>query len=106
MPKFLIKAAYTPEGTRGLMKEGGTARKAAIQKLIEAQGGRLETFYFSYGVDDVIIIVDMPDQNAGLALSLAVNASGAVRLQTSPLITPEELDKAAKVSVIYTPPGR
>ena len=57
-------------------------------------------------IDDVIIIVDMPDQNAGLALSLAVNASGAVRLQTSPLITPEELDKAAKVSVIYTPPGR
>jgi len=104
MPMFLIKAAYTAEATRGLIKEGGTARKAAVQKLVEAQGGRLEAFYFAYGADDAIIIVDMPDAIAGLALSLAVNASGAVRLQTLPLITPEELDKAGKVSVAYTPP--
>ena len=104
MPKFLIKVAYTAEGTRGLMKEGGTARKAAVQRLIEGQGGTLEVFYYAYGADDAILIADMPDANSGLAMSLAVNASGAVRLQTVPLITPEELDKAAKLSVPYTPP--
>ena len=105
MAKFLIKAAYTAEGTRGLMKEGGTARRAAIQKLVEAQGGKLEAFYYAYGADDAIIIVDM-DANAGLALTLAVNASGAARLQSAPLITPEDVDKATKASVAYTPPGR
>jgi uncharacterized protein with GYD domain len=106
MPKFLIKATYTAEGARGLVKDGGSARRAAVQKLVEAQGGKLEAFYFAYGDDDAIIICDMPDANSGLATSLAVNASGAVRLQTTPLITPEDVDKAAKISVAYTPPGR
>lgn len=105
MPKFLIKAAYTAEGTRGLMKEGGTARRAAIQKLLEDRGGRVESFYYAYGQDDALIVVDVPDAASGLALTLAVNASGAVRLSTVPLITPEELDAAAKISVSYRPPG-
>ena len=70
MPKFLIKATYTAEGARGLVKDGGSARRAAVQKLIEAQGGKLEAFYFAYGDDDAIIICDMPDANAGLATSL------------------------------------
>ena len=105
MAKFLIKVAYTAEGTRGLMKEGGTSRRAAIQKLIEDRGGRLEAFYFAYGEDDALLIVDVPDSSTGLALTLAVNASGAARLSTVPLLTPEDVDAAAKISVSYRPPG-
>jgi uncharacterized protein with GYD domain len=105
MPKFLIKVTYTAEGTRGLIKEGGTARRSAVQKLVEAQGGRLEAFYYAYGDEDAILIVDVPDARSGLALSLAVNASGAVRLTTMPLITPEEVDAAGKVSIAYRPPS-
>jgi uncharacterized protein with GYD domain len=105
MPKFLIKVAYTAEGTRGLMKEGGSSRRAAIQKLIEDRGGRLEAFYFAYGEDDALLIVDVPDSSSGLALTLAVNASGAARLSTVPLLTPEDVDAAAKISVSYRPPG-
>jgi uncharacterized protein with GYD domain len=105
MPKFLIKASYTTDGARGLLKEGGTGRKAAVQKLIESMSGKVEAFYFAYGEDDAYVIVDMPDATSGLALSLAVNASGAVRLATIPLITPEEIDLASKKSVSYRAPG-
>jgi uncharacterized protein with GYD domain len=105
MPKFLIKVAYTAEGTRGLAKEGGSARRSAVQKMIEGQGGKLETFYYAFGADDAILIVDMPDASSGLALTLAVNASGAARLTTVPLITPEEVDAAGKIAVAYRPPG-
>ena len=42
MPKFLIKATYTSDGTKGLLKEGGTKRRAAVQKIIEAAGGKLD----------------------------------------------------------------
>jgi uncharacterized protein with GYD domain len=105
MAKFLVKASYTSEGTRGLMKEGGTARRAAIQKLLEGLGGTLEAFYFTYGEDDVLVIADLPDSSSGLALSLAGNASGAIRLSTVPLITTEEFDAAAKKSVAYRAPG-
>jgi uncharacterized protein with GYD domain len=105
MPKFMIKASYTAEGARGLLKEGGTARRAAVQKIIEGIGGKVEAFYFAFGEDDAYVITDLPDTASGLAVSLAVNASGAVRLSTIPLITPEEIDAAAKKSVQYRAPG-
>jgi uncharacterized protein with GYD domain len=105
MQKFLIKATYTAEGAKGLLKEGGSKRRAAIQKLIEGLGGKLESFYYAYGDDDAYIISDLPDAATGLAISLAVNASGAVRLSTTPLMTPEEVDAAAKKTVNYQAPG-
>jgi hypothetical protein len=41
----------------------------------------------------------------GVALGLAVNADGRTRLKTVVLLTPEEIDQAAKMSVDYRPPG-
>jgi uncharacterized protein with GYD domain len=105
MPKFLIKASYNTDGARGLMKEGGTGRRKAVEQLVQGMGGKVEAFYFAYGEADVYVITDLPDANAGLAVSLAVNASGAVRLQTIPLITPEEIDTASKKAVSYRAPG-
>jgi len=105
MPKFMIKASYNTDGAKGLMKEGGTARRAAVQKLVESVGGKVEAFYFAYGEADAYIITDMPDAATGIAISLTVNASGAVRLSTIPLITPEELDAASKKTVNYRAPG-
>lgn len=105
MPKFMVKASYNAEGARGLLKEGGTARRAAVQKIVTGLGGKLEAFYFAYGDHDAYVIADFPDTAAGIALSLAVNASGAVRLSTIPLITPEEIDAASKKSVGYRAPG-
>ena len=105
MPKFMLKASYTAEATRGLMKEGGTGRRAAVHKLIEGLGGKVESFYFAYGDADAYVIADLPDATAGVAVSLAVNATGAVRLTTVPLVTPEEVDMACKRSVTYRAPG-
>jgi uncharacterized protein with GYD domain len=105
MAKVLVKASYTTEGVRGLQKEGGTGRRNAIKKLIEGLGGTMETFYYAYGDDDVYVICDLPNDAAGIAISLAVNASGAVRLSTVPLITPEEMDVACKQSIPYRAPG-
>jgi uncharacterized protein with GYD domain len=68
-------------------------------------GGKMEAFYYAYGDADAYIIVDVPNALDGLALSIAVNASGAVSLATVPLITPEEMDAACKKSVNYRAPG-
>ena len=104
MPKFMFKASYTAEGSRGVMKEGGTARRAAVQRVIETLGGRIEAFYFVYGEDDVYVIADFPEAASGLALSLAVNGSGVVRVTTVPLITVEEMDAACEKHVAYKSP--
>jgi uncharacterized protein with GYD domain len=106
MPKFLIKASYNPDGVRGLIKEGGSRRRAAVQKIVEGLGGKLEAFYYAYGEDDAVIIVDLPDATTGLALSLTVNATGVVRLSTTPLLAPEDIDAASKKTVDYKAPGQ
>ena len=105
MAKYMAKAKYTAEGTQGLLKDGGSARVASVTKAVKKLGGKVEAFYFAYGAADAIIIVDLPDETAGLALSLAVNASGAVTLEMVHLITPKQMDEAAKKTVGYTAPG-
>ncbi len=105
MPKFLVKATYTTAGARGLLTEGGTARRAAVQKAVEGVGGTLDAFYFTFGADDAVLICDFPDTASGIALSLAVNSTGAVRVSFQPLIAPEEIDAAAKKNPAYRAPG-
>ena len=105
MPKMMVKGSYNVEGARGLMKEGGTGRRTTIKKLVEGLGGSLEAFYFAYGETDVFAIVDLPDAATGIALSIAANTSGALRVSTVPLITPEEMDAATKKSIAYRAPG-
>lgn len=105
MPKFLIKVSYTAEGVRGIMKEGGSSRRALVKKLISGVGGKMECFYFAYGESDAYVIADFKDTASALSLTMAVNASGAVRTSTVPLIEPEEVDAATKKSVKYRAPG-
>ena len=105
MPRYLFEVDYSAEGTKGLLKEGGSKRRAALEAAVESAGGKVEAFYFTYGVRDAITIVDLPDGASALALSLTVSSSGSVAFKTTPLITPEEIDQAAKKAVKYRPPG-
>ena len=105
MTKFLWKVSYSSDGLKGLVKEGGTKRRAAVDQLTEALGGRVESFYYALGDDDAFVIVDLPDNITAVAVSLAVNAVGAVQIKTVPLLSPEEVDEASKKSVDYRPPG-
>jgi uncharacterized protein with GYD domain len=106
MPKFLIEATYNAEGTKGLMKEGGSSRQATVKKAIEDLGGKLEAFYFAFGETDALVICDVPDVVTGLAITMAVDASGEVHVKTTPLITPAEVDAACHKTVHYRAPGR
>jgi uncharacterized protein with GYD domain len=105
MPKYMVQASYTAEGTKGLMRDGGSKRQAVVEKVISSLGGKLEAFYFSFGVNDVVIIADLPDAASAAAVSLTTGATGSVRIQTTPLITPAEMDAACKKNVGYTAPG-
>jgi uncharacterized protein with GYD domain len=106
MPKYLIEASYTADGAKGLLKDGGTKRRQAAEAAIKSVGGRVEAFYFAFGDNDAILVVDAPDNATVAAASVAINASGAVTTKTVVLMTPEEVDQAVKKTVSYTPPGR
>jgi uncharacterized protein with GYD domain len=106
MAKYLFEAHYTTEGAKGVAREGGSGRRAALTKMAEGLGGKLETFYFAFGKVDAYVIVDVPDNVTAAAVALAVNQGGGATVKTVVLISPEEMDKAAKKSVEYRAPGR
>ena len=105
MPKYLFAASLTQSGVQGVLKEGGTGRRNAVQKTAESVGGTVEAFYFAFGDSDVYVLIDVPDAAAAAAVSMTTTASGAVRVNTTVLITPEEMDEVRSKSVQYRPPG-
>jgi uncharacterized protein with GYD domain len=105
MPKYLFTGSYTIGGAQGLLKEGGTSRRAAVEKLMASLGGTLESFHFAFGSDDFFIVADLPGNAAAAAGALTTGASGAVNLRTLVLLTPEEVDAAVKLTPSYRPPG-
>ena len=106
MAKYLLKVSYSPEGIRGVMKQGGTGRVKAVEKALAGVGGSLESFYFAFGTDDVYVIADVPDHKSALAMAAAVCSSGAISdYETVVLLEPAEVDEALNVAVDYAPPG-
>jgi len=105
MPKYLFQGSYSLEGVKGLLKDGGSKRRAVAQQAMQSVGGKLEAFYFAFGKHDVVGIADVPDNASIAAASLTIAASGAFRIRTTVLLTPEEVDEAAKKTIKYTPPG-
>ena len=106
MPKYLIQANYVGEGIKGLLKEGGSARKEAVEKLAASLGGSVESIYYAFGDTDVYVIADMPDNASQAAIALLASASGAVTVKTTVLLAPEEIDEAARKTPNYRPPGQ
>jgi uncharacterized protein with GYD domain len=106
MAKYLFHANYTEEGLKGLLKEGGSSRREAVVQALKGLGGTLEAFYYAFGDTDLFGIADLPDTVSTMAFSLIINAAGGAKVKTTVLITPEEVDQAAKKSVEYRPPGR
>lgn len=106
MPKYLLQVNYTTDGAKGLIKDGGVARKNAAQKAAESLGGAIESMYFSFGDTDAYVIADMPDNASTVAISLALAASGGATSRTVVLLTPEEMDQASKKVPNYRPPGQ
>jgi uncharacterized protein with GYD domain len=106
MAKYLVQFSYTGEGLQGLLKEGGSKRREATQQLIESLGGKVESYYFSFGDHDGFIIVDGLDNVNAAAAALIGGASGAVETKTTVLLTPEEVDEATKLHGDYRPPGK
>jgi uncharacterized protein with GYD domain len=106
MAKYLIRANYVGNGVMGLVKEGGSKRRAAVEKLFAAVGGRMEAFYYAFGETDLFVIGDVPDNVSAAALSLAVNSTGAATTTLTVLMTAEEMDAAAKKVPDYRAPGR
>ena len=106
MAKYLVQSNYTLDGLKGLLKEGGTGRRKAVEKAVASVGGKVESYYFAFGDTDVFAIFDFPDNITAAAVSLIVTATGASTPKITVLLTPEEIDAATKMKADFRPPGK
>ncbi|MBK5288892.1 MAG: GYD domain-containing protein [Acidimicrobiia bacterium] len=105
MPKYMFRASLAAEGVAGVLTEGGTARRSAVQDAIETLGGSLEAFYFAFGDDDVVGICELPDDETAAAFAMETSASGRVSVSTTVLLSPEAIDRAREKRSGWRAPG-
>ena len=105
MAKYLVEASYTREGVAGVQAKGGSSRRDAVAEMAAGLGGKVESFYFGFGETDAYVVLDLPDNLTAAAASIAVNTAGGATSEVVVLLTPDEIDAAAKLSVEYRPPG-
>ncbi len=106
MARFLFQGKYSTEGVKGVLKEGGTGRRAAVEAAVKSVGGTVESFYYAFGETDVYVVVHGIDNEAALTFAMGVGASGALSsLKTTVLLTAEEVDQAARKTLSYRAPG-
>jgi uncharacterized protein with GYD domain len=104
MPKYLVQGSYTEQGLKGLLNEGGSKRRAVVEQLASEMGGKLEAFYFAFGSDDFVIILDLPSNIDMTATAIVAQASGTVKSRVTVLVTPEDMDRVVQRKVNFRPP--
>ena len=103
--RTIFLGCYAPNAVAGLI--AGSDREAAIRKLLGTVGGTLETLMFPRGEYDVVAIAEIPDRNASVGLTMAVQASGAFTRMTilDELDMEPVLAAARTASEVYEPAG-
>jgi len=79
MAKYLVKASYSAEGIKGVLKEGASQRVGVVKAMMEGLGGSMEAFYFSFGDSDLYVLADLPDNTAAAAVAAAVRVVGCAQ---------------------------
>ncbi len=99
MPSYLVQASYSTDALRLLIKRPED-RTDVVRKAVEKLGGKLVGLWLSFGDQDVVAIIEMPNNVSAAGLALAIGAGGALKsTKTTPLLTIDEglaaLKKAA-----------
>lgn len=107
MAKYMILSNYTAEGLAGLAREGGTSRQRSIARVVESVGGTLLHVWWSADEPDVVLVVDLPDDIASLALEMKVRSSGMITDSYTilHLLEAAELDRVMEHHPDYAAPG-
>lgn len=107
MPAYLYRVGYTSESWAAQIQKP-TNRLESITPIVKGLGGRVLSFYYAFGEDDVVLICQMPDNKAAAALALAAASGGALsHITTTPLMTVAESMGAMRQAkrARYVPPA-
>ena len=98
----------TPEAVKA-WAASGEDRREVINEMMESVGGRVVSYYFSFGESDIVAIIEAPDNQSIAAALLAVTGAGGVAdIKTTVLMSYEDGLEALRrsASIAYKPPGQ
>ena len=109
---FCLTADYTSQALNAMRENPSTNRRAAIEQVIAAAGGKVIAMYgkASNG-PGVLLIFDVPDPAMAPAMcGVAVSAGAIHNVELTRLFTMEEIadirQKARQLHAVYKPPGQ
>lgn len=107
MADYMIQISYSAAAWAALIAKPEN-RLEAVKKVVEKLGGKVGSFWFSFGDHDLVGILEMPDAVSAAAFSVAVAGGGACKaVKTTPLLKLEEGMEAMKKAATcgYQPVG-
>ena len=107
MPHYLLQGRYTAAALKAMV-DTPQDREEVGNKLFKAAGVDMKAFYFCFGREDVICIVEAPDDETMAGCLLTLGASGAFGgMATTRLLTSgqamDAMKKAQGLQGSYTP---
>ena len=94
MPIFITQGRYSQQGLKGLVA-APEDRQEPVKQLFESAGGRLISYYMTFGEYDFLIISEAPDERAMLSVLATAGAGGGVTdLKTTLAVTTAEAKEA------------
>jgi uncharacterized protein with GYD domain len=108
MALYMYQAAYTPDSWAAQLKNPQNRVDAVGRQVCEAVGGKLVGGWYCFGEYDIVLVVDVPNNEAMTAIALGVAAGGAIKAsKTTVLMTGAEgvaaMKKADAVVQTYRP---
>lgn len=96
MSHYLIEAKYADQAWSAMAQKPQN-RVELLRPVVERLGGKIESFWFSFGEYDAFVVVDLPDNVSAEALQIAGAAGNGFKvLKTTPLLTATEAMEAMK----------
>jgi uncharacterized protein with GYD domain len=109
---FSLTAEYTPQALSAMRENPNTDRRAAVEQVLAAAGGKIvATYGRAANGPGVLLIFDVPDPATAPAMvGVAVAAGSIQNPELTRLFTMEEIadirQKARQLHSVYKPPGQ
>jgi len=87
--RYVILLNFTDQGIRNLKQT--LERAKAFRSMAEKSGATLKELYWTQGAHDLVATMELPDEETGMSLLLALGSLGNVRTQTLRAFTADEM---------------
>ena len=108
MPLYMTQVGYTSEAWAA-QTQNPEDRSEVFGRLAESMGGRLLSWYYTFGEYDVLVIYEAPDESTAAAIVLAAVSAGHLsKAKTTVLLSAEDGMEAMRKAgeATYRAPGQ